>query len=160
MINRKNVFRIILIILIASTVAFIFYQSILPPQKSGEVSDKVGDTIGEVIPPETTIGGFIQKNVRKLAHFVEFFILGIFTSVYVVCFLPKFKYALHTLPMAFIIAAIDETIQIFSGRGPAVLDVWLDFSGFFTSSLILYLLSTLVIFLAHKRRRRISESEA
>ena len=149
-VEKKTVLKIILIVLIALTVAFIFGQSMLPPEKSGAVSDKVGDTLEEIIPPETPVGGFVQKNVRKLAHFVEFFVLGIFVSAYVVFFLPKIKYALHTLPAAFILASLDETIQIFSGRGPSIRDVWIDFSGFLASALIFYTASTIVIFTVRK----------
>jgi VanZ family protein len=37
------------------------------------------------------------------------------------------------------VAFIDETIQIFSGRGPAILDVWIDTLGFITLSFAVYL---------------------
>lgn len=37
----------------------------------------------------------------------------------------------------FFVAAIDETIQIFSHRGSQLQDVWLDFSGFIVGTLLL-----------------------
>lgn len=151
-VNKKKVLQIILITLIVLNLAFIFGQSILPPEKSGEVSDKVGDVIEGVIPPETPVGGFVQKNVRKLAHFFEFFALGMLVSAYVSLFIPKIKWALHTAPLAFIIASFDETVQIFSGRGPSVRDVWIDFFGFLTSSLIFYTVYTLILFTVKRCR--------
>ena len=39
------------------------------------------------------------------------------------------KRALTTLLVAFAVAFLDETIQIFTGRGPMIQDVWIDLSG-------------------------------
>ncbi len=48
---------------------------------------------------------------------------------------------LTSVRYAFYIAFIDETIQIFSGRGPQIADVWLDVSGAFCGTVIISLLS-------------------
>ncbi|MBO7304712.1 MAG: VanZ family protein [Clostridia bacterium] len=149
--NKRKVIQVILIVLIALNVAFIFSQSMLPPAKSTEVSDTVGDIVEEIIPPETSVGGFVQNNVRKLAHFFEFFTLGVLVATYVAVFLPKLKWVLHTLPVGFIVAVLDETIQIFSDRGPSVRDVWIDFSGFLCASIAFYLLYALTVLVIRKR---------
>ena len=46
--------------------------------------------------------------------------------------------------LALLTGFIDETIQIFSGRGSAVSDVWLDFSGAAAAILILALARALL----------------
>lgn len=48
---------------------------------------------------------------------------------------------LTAVRFAFYIAFIDETIQIFSGRGPQIADVWLDVLGAFCGAAIASLLS-------------------
>lgn len=42
-------------------------------------------------------------------------------------------------------AAIDETIQIFTGRGSQLQDVWLDFAGFSAGLLAVLLVRALVL---------------
>lgn len=42
-------------------------------------------------------------------------------------------------------AAIDETIQIFTGRGSQLQDVWLDFAGFSVGLLAVLLVRSLVL---------------
>ena len=122
--------RIVLILLILSTVAYAFYQSSLPPAKSTEKSDNAAEILEQIIPPETKPGEYVQKNIRKIAHFTEFFILGLWTSLYVVAFLRKWGAFVALLPFGMIIALLDETIQIFSKRGPLVTDVWVDVFGY------------------------------
>ena len=130
--------QILLILLTITTALHAFYQSSLPPKESAEVSDKVGEIVGEVIPPETKPGAFIQINLRKIAHFVEFATLGFLSSLYVVFLgIEKRKVALSLL-FSPLIALLDETLQIFSGRGSSVKDVWIDTLGFFAASLIFY----------------------
>ena len=81
---RKN----ILIALILLTVVFIFVQSMLSKEASQTESDSVGeiivDTAETIIGNETeaeknaveSIRAFVDKHLRKLAHFVEYALLG------------------------------------------------------------------------------------
>ena len=46
------------------------------------------------------------------------------------------KYLLNVLFSGFTVAFFDETIQIFSGRGPMIADMWIDLGGFVCGSLI------------------------
>ena len=85
----KTILRLLVILLIISTLAFIFIQSMLPPEKSSEQSSAVGEIIEEIIPPETPVGGYVQTNIRKIAHFVEFAALGAEVAVFVILFLKK-----------------------------------------------------------------------
>ena len=111
-------------------------QSVLPEEKSEKESNAVGEIIEEIIPPETPVGGYVQKNLRKIAHFVEFFVLGAEISLYALLFMPKTKRLLLTQPLGLTLSLIDETIQIFSDRGPEIVDVWIDYFGFVASSII------------------------
>ena len=124
------ILQILLISLIFLSIGHAFYQSSLPPEESAEESGKVGEIIEEIIPPDTKPGEYVQKNLRKIAHFTEFLFLGLWTSLYVVFFLRN-KYALSLIfPFGMTIAVLDETVQIFSNRGPSVTDVWIDFFGY------------------------------
>ena len=62
----KRMFSVLLALVILLTVAFIFYNSSLPPEQSSQQSGAVGGIIAEIIPPETELGGFIQKYIRKI----------------------------------------------------------------------------------------------
>lgn len=138
MITKRNVIHVIILLLLSFNLAFIFIQSALPPDKSEETSDKVGEIVGEVIPPETKPGEFIQINLRKIAHFVEFFTLGVLSSLYVKFLGGGVKKIALSLAFAPTVALVDETLQLFSERGSSVKDVWIDTFGFFTAAAIFY----------------------
>ena len=146
----KNIARIVLLTLIVATLAFIFVQSVLPPEKSSEQSDKVSDIVEEIIPPETPVGDYVQTNVRKIAHFVEFAALGVWVALYIVGFYRRRTVALASYAAALIVALFDETIQIFSGRGPEIKDVWIDFLGYLTSFTLVIIASFVVMLVIKK----------
>ena len=155
------VLRIILLVGIFGTLLFTFTQSLLPPEESEEVSDGVRGFIAKIFPPDTPIGKFVQENARKIAHFTEYFILGIFTSLYVSVFMPKtnsllkekVRFIIYSFTSAPLVALFDETLQIFSGRGPAIVDVWLDTAGFFTSACIVYAVFYIVRHTINRRKQ-------
>lgn len=70
--------------------------------------------------------------LRKLAHFSEFFLLGLFTTLTgAACSQKKIRFLPAILYVGLLSAVLDETIQYFSpGRGPQVMDVLIDHSGF------------------------------
>lgn len=146
----RNLIKLLFLLLIIATVSFIFIQSMVPPEESAEQSGAVGEIIGEIIPPETSVGGYVQANIRKIAHFVEFAVLGAEVSVYIILFIRKIKYAAFSFLFAFVMAFFDETVQIFSGRGPQITDVWLDVSGFAASAVLIYTVCSLVCFIRKK----------
>ena len=154
MLSFRKALKIALLLLIAGTIAFIFTQSMLPQEQSAQQSDKVGDILEEIIPPETPVGGYVQENVRKIAHFVEFAVLGVWVALYLILFLKKYVYAALSYLFALVLALFDETIQIFSGRGPDVIDVWIDFAGYASFFTLVFLLSILVIFIYERRKNK------
>ena len=153
--NVKNSLQILLIILIIATIAFIFTNSIMPPDVSSEQSNTVAGILERIIPTDTPFGAFIQKYVRKLAHFCEYGLLGFEIAIYVMLYAEsKLKSAALNMLTPFAVGFIDEGIQIFSGRGPALTDVLIDASGFITLSIITYAFCILIGALRSKKRRR------
>ena len=129
----------VLLALIVGTVAFIFVNSALPPEVSAEQSGTVGGIIAEIIPPDTDLGAFIQEYLRKIAHFTEYGLLGIEISLLVFFYFKRrILFGCSAAAVPFFIGFIDESIQILSGRGPSISDVWIDIGGFITFSLLSY----------------------
>ena len=135
----------IMIAVIIATIAFIFTQSALAPEVSTAESNSTAEFIAKLISTDTIVGRFVFDNVRKIAHFVEYGVLGTEIAIFVLLFVKIKKTAIpKTLIVSFFIAFIDESIQIFSGRGPSISDVWLDVSGYLTFSAITYLFAVAV----------------
>jgi len=152
--NAKSIIRIMLIILMILTLLFIFVHSMIPPEQSTEESNKVGEIVGEIIPPETPVGNYVQINLRKIAHFVEFALLGAEIAIYIMIYERKVTRGALTYPIALILAFFDESIQMFSGRGPAILDVWIDFSGFASLSLLIFGVWSLFLFVVRRTKSK------
>ena len=146
--------QILLILLIILTIAHAFYQSSLPMKESAENSSKVEEIIEEVIPPETKPGAFIKENIRKLAHFTEFFLLGLWCVLFTLLLKKKRAAAVSLIPFGMIAALLDETVQIFSERGSSVKDIWIDIFGY-ASAVFLVLVICLLIFCVRKLIRAI-----
>ena len=151
---KSFVYRLLqtlLVLLIIAITVHAFYQSSLQPEKSLEVSDKVGEIIEEVIPPETKPGEYIQNNLRKLAHFSEFFFLGLCTATYTVVYFRKKGGFVSLFPFGIITALLDETVQIFSKRGASVKDIWIDSLGYSSAAVCVLLVFLLVLFMRRVR---------
>ena len=97
---------------------------------------------------------FTAVAVRKLAHFTEFFVLGVLLMQTLT--LHGFGHAeLLAEPVALLVAAVDETIQAFvPGRAPSVLDVLLDLSGALCGSLSFLALCLLLLYIKKKRLQK------
>ena len=148
--------QILLILLIVATVVHAFYQSSLPVKESVAQSDKIGEIIEEIIPPDTKPGEYVQKNLRKLAHFTEFFFLGLWSSLYTV-FYTKRKWSCASLiPFGMTVALLDETVQIFSKRGPSVTDIWIDIFGYVCAAVPIIIFCFVFLLIRRHRSGRIS----
>ena len=71
--------------------------------------------------------------VRKIAHIAEFFLLSLFTTLFL-----RGK-AMYSFPLCFVAAFLDETIQLFSNRGAQVQDIWIDLIGIAAGTLLAWL---------------------
>ncbi|MBR5089926.1 MAG: VanZ family protein [Ruminiclostridium sp.] len=145
------------LILLAAVVLFIWGHSLVPLTSSAEESMSVMKILQSVLDflniPVTLTDHF----VRKLAHFIEYAAAGAVIGAYSyphIFTAPDLREKIETgaLPLVFgfFIGFIDETIQIFSGRGSAIEDVWLDFAGLSFGAA----LSFGVILLLRRRQRR------
>lgn len=121
--------------------ALIWGNSCLTGETSGQFSGWVGDLIGTVLPflsPDSKYGHLI---LRKLGHFSEFAALGLCLS-WLYGMLMERKALMLSLPLvsAMAVAAIDETIQIFTpGRHSSIVDVGIDTCGALTGILLLHI---------------------
>ena len=93
---------------------------------SGEVSSAQSKSVWEVL--HTIWEDLSHENLRKIAHGVEYFILGAL-AVSMFFNTKSFKVA---KPMLFsvLVAMGDETLQLYvDGRASEIMDIWMDFGG-------------------------------
>ena len=114
--------------LILVMLLFIWGNSMLPGEISGELSGGLMEYVGKLFAVFGSAGEFV---LRKLAHFSEYTALGFFLGG---LFTAQGQKGIHRIAMpmgcGLFAACVDETIQIFSeGRGSSLIDVWIDFSG-------------------------------
>jgi VanZ family protein len=133
--NRKT----ILMILVSLWTLFIFAQSLLP----GEVSSNQSGFIVDILYPLIQKMG-INMNVdtfsfwiRKLAHFTEYFILGVLLFM---TYRHRFQTKMLILIIflqGFLTASIDETIQLFTpNRSGEIRDVLIDVFGVMNATMV------------------------
>ena len=124
------------VLLLAVTVGFVFNNSAKPTAESQQASAAVANKIEQIVQ-KTDTGGtkteLVSVNyLRKAAHAVEFFALGLELAVFSLL-VGRRKYSFqklwNVLSVALFVAVADESIQILSGRGPKVRDVLIDFCG-------------------------------
>jgi VanZ family protein len=89
--------------------------------------------------------------IRKLAHFTEYFILGVLLFVAYQSSYQKMKLYTIIFLQGLITASIDETIQLFTpNRSGELRDVLIDFLGVMFGVLFVYLIYQKVI--KHKKQ--------
>lgn len=171
--DRNTVHRkiIILSVVLAATLTVIWGHSFMPPEESAKESGYFYELLKPFVEFFIGEGNFTELFVRKAAHFTEFFILGcelvlmlrfIFWDMkktgnnVIPCNEEKnpddaasgkktgrFQIMMEAWVLGTFCALVDETVQIFSGRGSAIPDVWLDSAGCITGVLIIGLLFVL-----------------
>ena len=81
----------------------------------------------------------VSKHMRKLAHFLEYSFFGLEMVIIVRLYVEnKKKGVFLSLLAGFAVAAMDEFLQRFSGRGSCFTDVLIDFAGFSIGFLLYY----------------------
>ncbi|MEG2000511.1 MAG: VanZ family protein [Evtepia sp.] len=139
----KHSNKILLPILIAITLCFIWGNSLMPSSISGAFSHRINDLIHTFFQ---SMGETSTQSddglLRKIAHASEFAVLGIELTLLFFHQLPKKCASLLLSGLS--VAFIDETIQLFvTGRAGMIRDVWIDLSGFFIGCLLTFLLRTI-----------------
>lgn len=134
--RRKNILYILLICLM---LVFIWGNSALPGEISGEISK------GFLKQLLSIFGRFGEKAefvLRKCAHFSEFCVLGVLLIGWMNAMGQRGIHRIaHAGFLGLIAACVDETIQIYSpGRYSSLLDVWVDSAGVLVGILLMMLL--------------------
>ena len=144
----------VLLVLACLMLAFIWGHSLMSVEQSGAESLRVVELLKSLVSRVCGllgIGGAVEvvwitdHLVRKTAHFVEFAVLGglfgLVTGAGAKTGEPDAGSercgvrgggavrAICACLLGLLAAFLDETLQIFSGRGSMVADVWLDFAG-------------------------------
>ena len=129
-------------VLLALTLAFIWGNSLLSREVSGRLSDAVMGVMNtaagklgfdeDLFTYMADVDGDGQDEptsriVRKMAHVAEFAVLGIL--LWLRFERPAARRLLTALGFGVLVAAADETIQIFSRRGSQLSDVAIDAAG-------------------------------
>ena len=125
---------LILMALIICTIAFIWSNSLQNPDESmrrSDVAEKVIRPIVLALPVKQWHSeDMVTFITRKLGHFTEYFLLGLELMLLALMIRPAFRLRWTWLLLfAGAIAALDESLQLTSGRGAAVSDVLLDVFG-------------------------------
>ena len=130
-------------------IIFIFTRSLQPANLSTLESQWVLDLIQAILPFDVSM-----HFVRKAAHFTEFAVLG--AEIFALLALESLsigKCGMYTSFSSLFLAFIDETLQIFSKRGPTILDVWIDFLGAACSILLGLIILFLINFFSHRKEK-------
>lgn len=152
---RKNIIRCVTIALLIFWMCVIFCFSAQPAVASDETSNEVVERIVEVFYPDyetlddaekqDLLNSFVNP-VRKLAHFIEFAVLGVlayftFSVFEGVAF--KYRYV-FSLMLGVLYAISDEVHQIFvPGRACKVFDIFVDSSGVLLSVTVCFIFSSI-----------------
>ncbi len=135
---KKTLWAILLIFLLG----FIWGNSLLSREDSAMTSLWILQLLTPVLEIFLGPGQVSHHFVRKLAHFAKFAVLG-FVLYGNVKLRAQRRPWLWAGQLGFCAAFLDESIQIFSGRGPQISDVWLDFSGVLIGILFALLLKSI-----------------
>lgn len=140
--SKKIVLRIILGVLIALWLDFIWCNSAENGSETVETSNGVTQIVAEIVVPgygglpqeeKTAVIEKISPPVRSLAHAFEFFVLALLVGALVYTFAFKsvfLKQISITLTACFLCACADEIHQYFvPGRTADILDILVDVAG-------------------------------
>ena len=146
---KKNILRIILIILLLGTFYIIFGFSSQDGEKSGSISRRITEKIATLIPQiqkeneieKENIMNTMESIIRKMAHFSIYTVVGLLLMSLVSTYNIKEKNRLIiTLITGIIYASSDEIHQSFvPGRSPMITDIVIDTMGVILGILLIIL---------------------
>lgn len=152
--NRKRIGTVLLLLAILAALAFIWGNSLESAVESSLKSGRVRELIEPLLELLVGQGNVTDHMVRKLAHLTEFAVLGALLLLLTAAFRVRLQSVLNCQFFLLLAALTDETIQLFTGRGSQVRDVWLDFAGGTAGLLAMLLLLWLLRCLFRPRDRR------
>jgi len=131
--NKNHIIGIVMLVLTILWVCFIFGNSLDVPEVSSKKSGEIAGWFTGIIT---------EHIIRKLAHLIEYTILGVLLAldVYFLKVINKIE-LIKILFSGFIIASIDELIQLtVEGRSSQFSDVCIDFLGVVLGTVAIILL--------------------
>lgn len=132
--------KVILLVCTVFCVLFIWINSTLSADISGSMSGFVEKNLRILFGEDFILG---EETIRKLAHCLEFALLGTVFALFRFERLEK-KFAAICF-FGLFTAVCDETIQLFSdGRFSSVKDIWIDFTGFAAGTAAVFLLKIII----------------
>lgn len=157
--KKDKIVYAILSLLLFATISFIWLMSVKDVKASTQQSSTIKDVIQGVcdafLGKDTVV---VSHNfVRKLAHFSEFFGLGvILCALFWYSRAFKVKNFFEIIFIGAFIALVDESLQALTDRSPSILDVLLDTSGV----LLAILMFVLVLFIIKKiKEKKVKKAE-
>jgi len=148
--RKRKTFLVLDILLLILTLAFIWLSSLESASESAEKSSGLLAKIAPLLELFLSAERISEHLIRKLAHFIEFALLGAeLTLLCVILRRVRLQQIINCLSASLAVAVADEALQLLSDRGPQVSDVLLDFCG--AAFGILFVL--LIYGLARIRRR-------
>lgn len=152
--NRRSIGTLLLLLAILGALAFIWGNSLDSAVESSLKSGRMRELIRPLLELLVGQGNVTDHLVRKLAHFTEFAVLGaLLLLLTAAAFRVRLQSVVNCQFFLLLAALTDETIQIFTGRGPQVQDVWLDFAGGTAGLLAMLVLVWLLRSLFRPRKR-------
>lgn len=144
--HRVIVFRTVLTVLTVLMIIFIFSNSSFNADISSKHSTSVLEIVNNLFDEFEINIDFTETFVRKSAHFVEYFVLGVLLSFNIYVFLLKPCVKLLFVPLiGLAVSCVDETIQLFSsGRSCQISDILLDFFAVCTAFIISFVIINLI----------------
>ncbi len=132
--KRKKAYRAFFSLAFLTLLAAYVFSS-FPETESGRQSAWLKEFLSRLTGWEWS-----ELLLRKLAHLSEYALIGLFAGAALVQLDWKLKDAALLWGLGLPAAFLDETIQVFSGRGPAIIDVWIDVAGVIIGSSLAILL--------------------
>ena len=149
-INRKKLG----LVFIAATVLFVFTNSCMPRTESLAASDSAKVILEAIFGVDTPPAQFMQEYVRKIGHVLEYGLLGVEIALWSGFHRrPGWLKLYHCLTFGVLVATLDESIQIFSGRGPMVSDILLDTAAFLVFGAVTVGVARVVAGLRKRRKK-------
>ncbi|MBE6852907.1 MAG: hypothetical protein E7505_05465 [Ruminococcus sp.] len=161
LLNRLRDKKIIFYVLTFFILIFIWSNSLDHPtesySKSSKVMEAVSSVMSRIFGSEHFLTVFFRSHVRKLAHFIEYMLLGAaVTGAMKLSHKTKLQHFYNSLSFSVIVAVVDEFIQIYTYRGSSVRDVVIDFSGYFSGTVFASFIITLVYII--KKRKNTNQA--
>lgn len=150
--TKKRIIKLVYGLYILLFIAFIFSNSLATREASAETSGRLLTFVNGFLGKLGSNALFTEFVIRKLGHFTEFFLLGFSVAGFFAVDKNITKRNMfNSTYFCLIIAACDETVQYFSGRGSMLLDVWLDYFSSIVGIAVIYFIYRFLN--SHKKNR-------